>query len=87
VLTDANPINQSSNPNAFTILMRTKHLNEKAATAVTRKTIFTPRSSGPRFGIDILADDCCKWKTGEPKNLTAWGHLLYMSMLLWTDSG
>ena len=87
VLTDAEPINQSSNPKAFTILIRTKHLNEKAATAVTRKTMFTPRSSGPRFGIDMLANDQGKWKTGEPKKFPVGSPSLHAHAAVDLDSG
>jgi hypothetical protein len=47
-------MSQSSRPNAFTILIRTKTLSEYARAAVATKAMFTPRSSGPRFGIDIL---------------------------------
>jgi hypothetical protein len=53
VHTNATPIKQSSNPKAFTIFNRTKHLSEYAMMAAATNVMLTPRSSGPRFGIDM----------------------------------
>lgn len=68
--TKAIPIKPSSNPKAFTILRRTKHLSEYAKNAVMMNALFTPRSSGPRFGIDIVAgiDGTNRAENGKPQD-------------------
>jgi len=45
-------MSQSSIPNAFTIFIRTKHLNALVMTAVVKNAILAARSWDPRPGAD-----------------------------------
>lgn len=68
-------INQSSSPNPFTTLVRTKHRSRQVMPARTAPVVLTASSAGPRFGTSVMAYMCKLAAKDRNECGEGWGYL------------